>query len=168
MARMKRLAMRISEMTRIIAMITMFAWALWFGGMMALIIFVIRLFNASLDLGVQAAPILFRSFANYQLAIGLIACGAGTFLCLLTRRSAHAAISLLAIVVLAIAIFVRGWTFEMDALRVAGQSHGPRFQLLHHRSSMLYSTEAILLFVAGIGWMITFPPCRKDGEIAPA
>jgi hypothetical protein len=151
-------------MTRIIAMVTMLAWALWFGGMIALMIFVIRLFNTSRDVGIATAPILFRSFANYQIAIGLCACGGGTFLCLLTRRNAHAILSLLLIFTLAAAIVVRGWTYEMDAIRLAGQSQNERFQMLHHRSSMLYSTEAILLLIAGVGWMLTFPPPRRAEE----
>jgi hypothetical protein len=155
-------------MSRIIAIITMLAWALWFGGMIALMIFVIRLFNTSRDVGIVTAPILFRSFANYQIAIGLCACGGGTFLCLLTRRNAHAVLSLLLILVLAAAIVVRGWTYEMESLRARGQSSGGRFAMLHHRSSMLYSTEAILLLIAGVGWMLTFPPPRRAEKIAPA
>jgi hypothetical protein len=153
---------------RAVAVITLLAWSLWFGGMIALMIFVIRLFNTSREIGIAAAPILFRSFANYQIAIGLCACAGGTFLCLLTRRNAHAILSLLMIIVLALAIVVRAETFEMEAIRLAGQSHGPRFQMLHHRSSMLYASEAILLLIAGVGWMLTFPTARKAEETAVA
>jgi hypothetical protein len=151
-----------------IAMIVLLAWALWFGGMIALMIFVIRLFNASHEIGVVAAPILFLGFASYQIAVGLCACGGGTFLTLITRRNAHAILSLLMILTLALAIVVRGWTFEMERLRLAGQSKGERFETLHHRSSALYSTEAILLLIAGVGWTLTFPPRRTDREIAAA
>jgi hypothetical protein len=154
--------------SRTIAIIVLLAWALWFGGMIALMIFVIRFFNTSREVGIATAPILFRSFANYQIAIGLLACGGGTFLCLLTRRNAHALLSLLMILVLAAAIFIRNWTYEMESLRVRGQSSGERFAMLHHRSSMLYSTEAILLLIAGVGWMLTFPPPRRADEIAAA
>ncbi|HEY1628638.1 MAG TPA: hypothetical protein VGF52_02195 [Tepidisphaeraceae bacterium] len=155
-------------MSRIIATIVMLAWALWFGGMIALMIFVIRLFNTSREIGIATAPILFRSFANYQIAIGLLAAGAGTFLTLITRRNAHAILSLLMIVTLAAAIVVRGWTFEMERLRLSGQLQSVRFQSLHNRSSMLYSSEAILLLIAGVGWMLTFPPPRRADEIAAA
>ena len=153
-------------MSRIIAIIVLLAWALWLGGMITLMIFVIRLFNTSREIGIATAPILFRSFANYQIAIGLCACGGGTFLCLLTRRNVHAILSLLMIVTLAAALVVRGWTFEMDGLRLVNQSKSERFQTLHHRASMLYSGEAILLLCAGVGWMLTFPIARKDRETA--
>jgi hypothetical protein len=144
-------------MIRFFAILAILAWALWFGGMIALMIFVIRLFNVSHDVGVQTAPILFRCFANYQIIVGIIACVAGTSLCIVTIRNSHAFFALIMIFALAAAIVVRRWTYEMNAMQLSGQSSQARFQTLHHQSSFLYTTQAILLFIAGIGMLITFP-----------
>ena len=46
--------------------------------MISLVLFVIRLFNTSRDLGIHAAPVLFRTFSIYQLIVGMIACASGT------------------------------------------------------------------------------------------
>lgn len=142
-------------MHRTLSTILFFAWALWLGGMIALMIFVIRLFDLSRTIAIEAAPVLFGVFAVYQLVVGLIAATAGTSLTLATKRSVHAAMSLLMILALAAALLINDWTGEMESLRLAGQSSGPRFALLHRWSSWAYVTSACLLVAAGTGWCLT-------------
>jgi hypothetical protein len=139
------------------------SWALWFGGMVVLLIFVIQLFRGRREIAMEAAPVLFGTFAVYQLIVGMIACASGTLLVLLSRRNTHAILTLLMLVALAGALLIRGWTFEMERIRLVGESGGPRFKVLHGRSSAAYAACTGLLLVAGIGWVLT-PPlvvCRE-------
>src|SRR5690349_10269823 len=97
-------------------------WALWFGGMIALILFVTRLFNTSHDLGVHAAPVLFRVFANYQIIVGMIACAAATLLSLSTRSKVHAGGTAILLAAFAVALVIRMLTNRMLDILAAGQS----------------------------------------------
>jgi hypothetical protein len=144
------------------------SWALWLGGMIVLLIFVIQLFHASQKVAVDAAPVLFRTFAVYQLIVGMVACASGTLLALLSRRSVHAVLTLLMLVALAGALLIRGWTFEMQRIRLAGESGGPRFKLLHGRSTVAYATLAGLLLIAGVGWVVTSSSRETDRKTGRA
>ena len=155
-------------MTRFLYASTMLAWALWLGGLIAMLMFVIQLFGVSHDLGVQAAPVLFRSFAMYQLIVGMIACASGTLLCLVTRRNAHAIMSLLMILSLAAALLIRKLTVQMLAIIAAGQSSSSDFLALHIKSNIAYTIAAGLLLIAGIGWAITSPVRRTPVGTSPA
>src|SRR5262245_10130023 len=114
----------------------MLAWALWLGGMIALLLFVTRLFQASRPVAVEAAPVLFVTFAGYQLIVGMIACICGTLLAMLTRRNVHAIMTLLMLAAFAAAILNRGWTYQMESLRHDGQSDEPEFKALHAKTSI--------------------------------
>jgi len=147
---------------RLFKLLLLLAWALWLGGMIVLLIFVTQLFRTSRPVAIEAAPVLFRTFAVYQIGVGVIACASGTLLTRMTRRSVHAVLTLLMLAALAGALLIRGWTFEMEAIRHAGQSSGPAFKSLHARSSIAYATSATLLLVSGIGWVLTLPTLRTD------
>jgi hypothetical protein len=144
-------------MRRSLAVVTLLSWGLWFGGMMALILFVTRLFQTSHDLAAGAAPVLFKSFAIYQLIVGAIACASATALTLLTRRSLHALLTLALIAALGIAIVLRSWTIEMMSLDRTDVQQVARFLQMHRGSTNLYSTAAILLLIGGVGWVVTLP-----------
>ena len=150
-----------------LSLILTMSWALWFGGMVGLILFVTQLFGASRDLGIHAAPVLFRVFAVYQIFVGMIACGAATMLSLVTRQKRHAMVSLVLLAALVIALVIRGWTGEMLSILQADQSSGPHFQAMHHKSSTGYAAASVLLFVAGIGLILTLPtkPQKAVGTV---
>src|SRR4051794_935961 len=101
-------------MTRVLSLVLLLSWSLWFGGMIALVIFIIRLFHTDYDLGTHAGPVMFGTFAVYQIIVGLVACAAGTLLTVMTRRKLHAACSALMVVALGLAVVIRMWTFEMN------------------------------------------------------
>ncbi|HEY7088604.1 MAG TPA: hypothetical protein VH518_10980 [Tepidisphaeraceae bacterium] len=158
-------------MRRALSIILLTTWALWFGGMIALLIFVTQLFRGPRAIAVEAAPVLFRTFALYQLITGGIACAWGTLLALSSRRSVHAILTLFMLAALGAALLIRSWTFQMEAIRAAGESAGPQFKALHVKSSVAYTSAAALLLVAGIGWIITMPsvsPTRTSEETARA
>jgi hypothetical protein len=140
-------------------------WALWFGGMIVLFIFVMRLFGTSRAVAVDAAPVLFNTFAVYQLIVGMVACACGTGLTLLTRRNAHAISTLLMIVALGAGLVLRGWTNEMGRLDRSSVAGVSRFQTLHHASTQVYTSAAVLLMIAGIVWTVTLPATPRRTEI---
>jgi hypothetical protein len=155
-------------MRKTLSVIMMLAWALWFGGMIVLFIFVMRLFGTSRAVAVDAAPVLFNTFAVYQLIVGMIACAAGTILTLLTRRNAHALATLLMIVALGAGLVLRSWTNEMERLNRSSVAGVTRFQKLHHASTRVYTSAAVLLMISGIFWIVMPPESRTEKETVVA
>jgi hypothetical protein len=132
---------------RTIATVT---WGLWFGGMMALLIFVIRLFGESRETGIIAAPVLFRAFATYQLIVGTIALLAAALLAYLSRsRVMFIATAFLALAWVA-ALPTWSITHRIDAMRQNDQTQTEDFRRLHHRSELIYSGSAICVLLAGL------------------
>lgn len=126
------------------------AWGLWFGGMIALFVFVQTLFAGNRAVAVDAAPMLFGAFERTQLL--LAACALiGTFtLWLLTRR--RAAMTLFALFAISAAVAALSTTLvtaPMEQLRMQGQTSDPQFKRLHGVSMMMYVSEAALLLAAG-------------------
>ncbi|HVT90863.1 MAG TPA: hypothetical protein VHD56_18560 [Tepidisphaeraceae bacterium] len=155
-------------MARFLYVLTLICWALWLGGMVALLIFVTQLFATSRPVALQAAPVLFRTFAVYQLVVGAMACAAGTFLSVVTQRKCHAINGLVMVLALAAALVIRMLTVKMLVLLEAGQSSGPEFLALHIKSNIAYTVAAGLLALAGIGWALTSPMRRTSPGIGSA
>lgn len=136
-------------MTRLLATIVTITWGLWFGGMIVLFLFVVRLFKAGI--GPEAAPVLFRTFEMYQLVVGAIALIAslGWYLSSRSRWKACLLGTLLISGVLTI-LLTTLITPRMEKLRLAGESKGDEFRMLHKRSEKLFVGSAVLLLVGGI------------------
>jgi hypothetical protein len=134
------------------------SWGLWFGGMIALLIFVIRLFAASRDTGLVGAPVLFRSFAIYQLIVGAVALAAMVALTYQSRsKLLTVATTLIALSFIA-AIPIWSVTGRLDRMRQAGQSQSDEFKHLHHLSEVAYAGSAISLLLAGL--LVTIEPVQ--------
>src|SRR5688500_17893450 len=74
-------------MRAVLAIVTLLAWSLWFGGSVAMFLFVQTLFRENRAIAVEAAPMIFRVFALYQIVIGAVALlGAGIWR-LTTKRA---------------------------------------------------------------------------------
>lgn len=131
--------------------ISMLAWALWLGGLVALLLFVTQLFAASRDMAIHSAPVLFRTFAAYQIVVGLILCITATAHAWMTRSSARAICSMMFLIALSLAMTVSTWTRQMLELIGRGESSGGEFLSLHIRCNVAYLIEAILLFIGGVG-----------------
>jgi hypothetical protein len=126
------------------------AWAAWFGGMLALLVFVTRLFKASREIGVTGAPVLFRTFVTYQLIVGSLTLVLAVALALVSRSKAVAIAGVFSLISLALVFPIRGWTNRIGELYAAGQSNTEEFKGIHRMSSATYSTSALLLACAGI------------------
>jgi hypothetical protein len=127
------------------------AWALWFGGLIALFVFVQTLFTNNREIAVQAAPQLFVVFQKYHLILAAIALAATV----VWRMVAPSRLVLVNFVLLAIAaccgVAVVLWIIgPMEVLRQQGLSGSDEFKKLHGRSMMLFMGQAMMLLINGI------------------
>jgi hypothetical protein len=124
---------------------------LWFGGIVAVFVFVSYLFSHDRAIAVKAAPMIFNVFSIYQLVLGSIAIVAA-----IAWRMACPSRLITSLMLLSIGsgIFAAVIAFaivpEMEQIRVAGQSGGDRFKQLHGRSMALFLAETLCLFIATI------------------
>jgi hypothetical protein len=138
-------------MRTVAAMISTICWALWFGGLVALFIFVQMLFREDRSVAVEAAPRMFALFEKYQLILAAAALVSTILWRIVARQTIVSWVFfLLALATLgAVAepIFISG---EMQKLRLEGQSSGARFKKLHGQSMLIYVGETLVLLVAGV------------------
>ena len=141
------------------------AWALWFGGLASLFLFLTRLFAVDRPTALKAAPILFSIFERYQLLLaaatllGVVAwrilggsVRVTVLFCLFAAASLPAALSPMLI------------TSRLDQLRLEGQSSSPQFKKLHGISMMIYSGQTLILLAAGL----TLPWTLREKMIPPS
>jgi glucan phosphoethanolaminetransferase (alkaline phosphatase superfamily) len=117
---------------------------LWLGGLIALFIFVVRLFHVNHDLGVQAAPQLFEVFEIYQFYVAAVAILAAI---ILGRKSVLILFLLATVFACVVHFALTPKILEMARL---GQTHTDEFGEIHGISMLVYMTDTILVFVAGI------------------
>ena len=139
-------------MPRFFSTLALIAWALWLGGLVALFIFVQRLFAPeSRSIALEAAPRMFLVFEKYQLILAGISLLA-TFGWRLRHPSRRlgALFLLLALTTCGAATSAGLITPRLEALRLADQTHTPQFRRLHGESMMVFSSEVLLLLIAGL------------------
>jgi hypothetical protein len=138
-------------MRKVIAVLVTLAWALWFGGIVALFLFVSVMFSQSRPVAVEAAPMLFHAFERYQLLVAAFA-----LVCLVLwrvlvpSRAVMVVFTLLAFAAVAAVLSTTLVTPRIETLRRQGQSGSPEFRQLHGRSMQFYVSEAVLLLLAGV------------------
>jgi hypothetical protein len=153
-----------SRLIVLVAILATLGWALWFGGIVALFLFVSVMFRESRPVAVDAAPMLFHAFERYQLLLA-----AFVLVCLvLWRVLAHARAIMLVFTFVALAAVAAVLsttlvTPRMETLRRQGQSGSPEFRQLHGRSMMFYTSEAALLLLAGVA----LPSAVAAGTVKP-
>ena len=162
-------------MRRVMAVLVVVSWGLWFGGMVALFLFVSVMFRESRPVAVDAAPMLFRAFERYQLLLAAFALVATVlWRILVLSRAIMVVFTFLALASVAAALSTTLVTPRMETLRRTGQSTSPEFRQLHGRSMMFYTGEAALLLLAGIalpaaighGW-VRAAPATRTGATTP-
>ena len=135
---------------KIIAGWVCIAWALWFGGLGALFLFVKHLFTIDHDLAVKTAPHLFEVFERYQIllaALSLIATAAWRFMTGSPRVTAL--FYVFAVASVGAALGPPLFTHPMLNLISQGKSSSPEFRRLHGESMGVYSAETLVLLIAG-------------------
>jgi hypothetical protein len=133
------------------SLLTTIAWGLWFGGMVALFLFVSYLFATDRPTAVVAAPKMFFAFERYQLIVAAAALIASAgWRMLVPRGSITVLFALFALCTVGVVLSATLIRAPMEQLREQGDSSGPQFQRLHKISVRVYSAQAILLLLGGI------------------
>jgi hypothetical protein len=136
-------------MRRFIFIVLMLVWALWFGGTIALFVFVVNLFARGV--GPQAAPVLFVTFGRYQLVLAAISVVAAFGWWMVGRtRWRIALFAILAGAAVLAAAVTAVIMPRMEQLRADGQTKSAEFDSLHRRSETLYTAQALLLLTSGV------------------
>jgi hypothetical protein len=151
-----------------VAMVTVMAWGLWFGGMAALVLLVGYLFGTDRKIAIIAAPRMFEVFETYQLFIAAIALVAAAAWRLVTPGRAaitflFAMLAIAAVGTIASALAVRP---PLERLRVAGQGNTPQFQRLHKLSERLYGAQMLALLAGGVVIPVALGPARRRAREA--
>jgi hypothetical protein len=130
------------------------AWGLWFGGLVALFVFIQRLFESMQDEKYRpifdaVAPAQFSTAERLGLIVGAIALLAAFGLQLLLRRRETTWL----FVVLAFAAMIEVARPALISRRMlplieAGQTRSPEFLNLHKYYMMIASLEAVILLIA--------------------
>jgi glucan phosphoethanolaminetransferase (alkaline phosphatase superfamily) len=131
--------------------IVLLAWALWFGGLIALFIFVTTLFKQDHALAAQAAPKLFHAFEIYQLILAAAAVVSGA----LWRMNKGPALVILVLVLFILcsagaAVSPLFITPRINRLQRLGQTHTEEFGKLHGEAMLIYTADSVLLLIAGL------------------
>jgi hypothetical protein len=133
-----------------ISLITIFSWALWLGGMVALVLFVSALFARDRAVALEAAPRLFVIFGTYQLIISVVAIAAACTWRLIEKRRALSGIIVMLILAGCGAVLLSTMIVPpMEKLRAEGQRESVEFKQLHKRSTRLYLAEMLALIITG-------------------
>jgi hypothetical protein len=134
----------------IFTVLTTIAWALWLGGMVTLVIFVLMLFRTDRPTALQAAPRMFVTFGRYQL---ILAAAALVTSCLwrmvvksgwITAIFAMFALAALGAVALGVRVVPR-----MEEMRLEGLADSAEYKRLHGTSTALYMGELAAMVIAG-------------------
>lgn len=143
-------------MHRLLSTLVLLAWGLWFGAIVMVFVAVTSLFSTFADqrqVAGAAAAGVFRRFEVLQLVAAAVAVVAA-FLLRTRGRGGRAATGLVGLLALA-AVGALASTFvltpRIDALRKQGvPSSSEQFKTLHRASSMVYSSQAVILLAAGL------------------
>jgi hypothetical protein len=154
---------------KLAACLVCIAWALWFGGLGALFLFVTRMFNVDRPIALKAAPIMFLVFERYQLPLAAAAL-VGTVCWRILGASARVTVlfALLAAATVPAALSPMLITSKMEQLRLQGQSSSEQFKKLHGISMIVYSGQTLILLAAGLTLPWTLgEENKRDAEAIP-
>ncbi len=154
-------------MGRVLSTILMVFWGLWFGGNIALFLFVSSLFRQNRSLAIDAAPVLFITFERYHLLLaGASVVLSGAWLARDRSRATTALFVLLILGGLAAAGSAAFITPRIMQLRHLHQTDTAEFKRMHGLSMMIYSGEAVVLLIAGV--VLSAVMRRQSIAAAPA
>ena len=137
-------------MQSVLRILNRIVWSLWFGGIIALFIFVQTLFaRLPRETFITAAPHLFFAFERYQLALAAIALIVTGVEWLTQVKGARILFVLLTAATLLAVVETAVITPHIERLRMSAQISTPEFRRWHGISMGGYLIEAIVLLWAG-------------------
>jgi hypothetical protein len=138
-------------MRTLLAIVTLVAWSLWFGGSVAMFIFVQTLFRNNRAVAIEAAPMMFRVFAMYQIVLaGVAVISVGIWRLASKRAVLTTTFWLLALASAGVVATGAYITPRMERMRLQGQSSSPEFRKLHGVSMVVYLGQTGVLLVTGM------------------
>jgi hypothetical protein len=157
-------------MRRLIPILAILAWALWFGGLITLFLAVNSVFASFGDRRDAAGVVttaIFQRFERYQLILAAILLAS----LIGWRAIARSTASRIAIILVTLATVgaVSSTTFvspRIDAMRVERRTAEPAFRRLHGLSMLVYVGQTILL--AGAGIAMTLAPRQAPAATSSA
>jgi hypothetical protein len=136
-------------MRHVLTILTCAALTLWLGGLVALFVFVQMLFNTDRATAANAAPILFRAFEIYQLALFVVAIVALVAWRLIACSRAKKWMTALVVLAGLLAVVQTAAVSSRMRAMVSGEERGGEaFRRLHAWSMVLYTGETVLLAAA--------------------
>jgi hypothetical protein len=134
--------------------VLMFCWALWFGGLIALMLGVMSIFKEftpdRLTAG-RATAAFFRAWGLYELAVAAGALvGAVAVRLLMPSRAGTIVFVLLALSAVLAVVTTGVMMPQLETLRVAGEQQSPLFRTLHGRANALFLGRTVILFATGL------------------
>lgn len=152
-------------MRYLLSLIVTFTWALWFGGLSALIIFVMAMFSNDRPIAPEANSTLFLTFEKYHLTIAAISV-IGTFIwyeihpsftkvvlffCLMVSAMTAAFTPRMVNQIIDMQLQTPVSVYRYPHLRQSTtQPYSEQFMRLHQRSKEIYGLEFIALLTAGV------------------
>ena len=137
-------------MKTIFSTVAFLGWALWFGGLVALFIFVTTLFGWNFQMAVQTAPHLFSVFEPYQVIVAAVTLLFTVAWRLTAKRGLAVVIFLLVLCTAGAIISPVFLSWRMHDLIVANQMNSPQFARLHGESMIVYSFDTLCLLLVGL------------------
>jgi hypothetical protein len=159
-------------MLRLSQFIALLAWSLWLGGLVLLFVVVQTLFAIEpRETFIEVAPRIFLAFERYQLLLaGLALLGTFAWRVASPSRAIATVFTLFAAATLGALASSLIITPRLELLRLHDQLQSPQFAQLHGISMLVYTTQVILLAVAGLVVTIQMRPAppRTTPETASA
>ncbi len=135
-------------------LILLLCWALWFGGLIALMLGVMSIFKEfggdRLTAG-RATAAFFRAWGFYELVVAAgVLVGAAAVRLLMPSKLATFLFLLLALSAV-LAVVTTGFLMpRLEELRIAGEQSTAEFRSLHGRANAMFMGRTVLLFVGGL------------------
>jgi hypothetical protein len=153
----------------LLLLVTLIAWALWFGGSVATVIIGKHLFNVlPLDIAGQGANAMFHVFGSYELILSAIAItGTGFLLATYPSKGLLLALGLFILAAGMAIAFTLGFIPLMDSLIEQGKRSSPEFIRLHIKSMIALAIQTVLLLLNGAVILGMLGPFETVAETEP-
>jgi hypothetical protein len=142
-------------MKRVAAVVLVIGWALWFGGIVTLMVGVSAIFGeygaGQRQAAGRATAAMFRAFGMYELAFAAAALVGAAFVRLKWPSMPRTMLFVLLALSAALAAYTTGVvTPKIEAMRVAQETQSDAFKKLHGQSMVLFAGRTLMLLVVGL------------------
>jgi ABC-type multidrug transport system fused ATPase/permease subunit len=142
-------------MKRVAPVVLVVGWALWFGGIVTLLVGVSAIFNeygaGQRQAAGRATAAMFRALGMWELAFAAAALVGAAIVRLKWPSTTRTVLFVLLAMSAALAAYTTGVvTPKIEAMRVAQETQSDAFKKLHGRSMGLFAGRTLMLLMAGL------------------